>query len=460
MHGHSKRADGSALLLVMALGAQIAHAQTDEARGFHASSSDVLFVKPNDPRISYSEYVNATVDATRARFERTTIMWRVNMHSPGTRVNFRSNAFRVRMLVDYLQTSVIKGSGTFRLEVDGRLAPEGLGSDTATGRNWYTIFEGPYAGGRDFSLILPAGSDVDFLGLELTGGRHELLSPPTRPAFLYVAYGDSIVQGFSASSIAEGYPHRIGETQGWRTLNMGFGGRETVASDGTAVGDLAGNILSIAMGINDFLGENEGPTPGPLFQTRYDGLLDNLRAVQPTVPVFAMTPTWTKFEGIPNSVGLTVEGYRQLIRDVVSQRSDPNLYLVEGLTLVPPGLTYFPDGLHPNDAGYELLASSLIAVFESVLPDSAPGPGRHRPTARVAGLSWTSAAPDRMDREAGRLVRWQQTLRPRGLDPVQVLSALVVAPPDGRAWELPRSAPGDGRLLLQTIVVESTEPNR
>jgi lysophospholipase L1-like esterase len=45
--------------------------------------------------------------------------------------------------------------------------------------------------------------------------------------------------------------------------------------------------------------------------------------------------------------------------------SDPNLYLIEGLDLVPNDPSYFSDGLHPNDAGHAAYATSL----EALLPD-------------------------------------------------------------------------------------------
>ena len=48
---------------------------------------------------------------------------------------------------------------------------------------------------------------------------------------------------------------------------------------------------------------------------------------------------------------------------VVQQRmvTDPNLHLIDGLTLVPNQLKYFVDGLHPNDAGFKQYASNLAA---------------------------------------------------------------------------------------------------
>ena len=56
----------------------------------------------------------------------------------------------------------------------------------------------------------------------------------------------------------------------------------------------------------------------------------------------------------------------QAITQIVQQRmaTDPNLHLVNGLTLVPNQLRYFVDGLHPNDAGFALYATNLAAKLQ------------------------------------------------------------------------------------------------
>lgn len=95
----------------------------------------------------------------------------------------------------------------------------------------------------------------------------------------------------------------------------------------------------------------------------YDGLVDAVRALQPTVPLYCVTPIWTGVEDVQNGQGLYVRQYRQAIRQIVQQcmATDPNLHLIDGLTLVPNQLKYFVDGIHPNDAGFALYATNLAA---------------------------------------------------------------------------------------------------
>ena len=135
--------------------------------------------------------------------------------------------------------------------------------------------------------------------------------------------------------------------------------KTTVPFDGTAVGLLQGNIVTLAIGANDW------GTSKPLstFVSDYNGLLDAVRAQQPQVPLYCLTPIWTSVEGNANGQGLHVQDYRQAITSVVQQRmaTDPNLHLIDGLGLVPNQSKYFVDGVHPNDAGFALYAANLAA---------------------------------------------------------------------------------------------------
>jgi lysophospholipase L1-like esterase len=199
---------------------------------------------------------------------------------------------------------------------------------------------------------------VAFNGLEIDA-KHLLAPVPTRPAPRYVAYGDSITQGYFASGTVRTYPDQVARKKHWSVVNMGFGGETTVPSDGTAVGKLNGAIVTVAIGVNDW-GQSK---PLGTFVSDYNGLLDAIRARQPRAPLYCLTPIWTSLEGFQNGQSLLVRDYRQAITTIVQQRraSDPNLHLIDGLTLVPNQLQYYLDGIHPNDAGFARYAANLAA---------------------------------------------------------------------------------------------------
>ncbi len=337
------------------------------------------FISPNDARITYTEYVNADISAGAAMFDRSVIPATGSLHSPGTRINFSSDARVVRMAVVYFGSFAFPEAGSFRIEVDGVLREASVGEYTGLGPRWFTLDRRlpPATTPRSYSVIFPYASWVAFAGLELTGGQPFLLDPPPpRPSFRYVAYGDSITHGFRASSTSHGYPTRVADLRGWSVVNMGFFGRKVASADGNAVGALNGDLVTVAIGVNDFLGAGSGPTSHHAFVGRYNNFLDQLRALQPSVPVVVITPTLLNIEEVPNSLGLKLEDYRHFIRDVVAQRtpSDPALHLVEGPLLVPAGLAFFEDGIHPTDAGFALYASSLDAFLTSTFGPSGPPP--------------------------------------------------------------------------------------
>jgi lysophospholipase L1-like esterase len=322
-------------------------------------------VYPDDPNIRYTEYAHATVTHTDAVFDRPGVPNGNGIASPGTRVNFRTDATRVSLLVYYTFACGALGCGHFSVERDGRLLPPSFGTDVGSGSATYLIATQPTPALRSYSVIWPYGTQMVFRGLLLEGGRQRLVGPaPARPARRYVAYGDSITQGYyAAAGTIHTYPDQVGRRKNWSVINMGFGGETTVPSDGTAVGLLNGSIVTVAIGVNDF-GQSK---PLANFQSDYNALLDSVRALQPTVPIYCLTPIWTTLDGVQNGQGLFLSSYRQVIAQVVQQRAivDPNLHLIDGLALVPHDTRYFVDGVHPNDAGFSLYASNLAARLPS-----------------------------------------------------------------------------------------------
>ena len=332
------------------------------ARTATASSQapPITVVYPDDPLIGYTEYAHAAINHSSALFDRPGVNNGNGVASPGTRANFRTDATRVSIVVTYTYPCGYMGCGRFWVEQDGRLLPNGIGSDTTSGKAVFLLATQSRRTPHNYSLIWPYATQVAVNGLQIGGGANHLLAPiPTRPATRYVAYGDSITQGYVASGTIRTYPDQVARKKHWSVVNMGFGGETTVPSDGTAVGMLNGSIVTVAIGANDW------GTSKPLstFVSDYNGLLDAIRSLQPQTRIYALTPIWTSVEGSMNGQGLHVQDYRQAITTVVQQRmaTDVNLHLIDGLTLVPNQSKYFYDGVHPNDAGFAFYAANLAA---------------------------------------------------------------------------------------------------
>ncbi|MEM9387964.1 MAG: glycosyl hydrolase [Pseudomonadota bacterium] len=311
-------------------------------------------ISPSDPAFEYSETVLLDVNPNRARFTRETVDFYANNFAPGARVNFATDATAIRIGLRYREQG---GSGRLALEVDGALVTDDLGSDTAIGELWVTLFEQEQATEHSFSVVLPYGADVDFLGLTVSGGQEALLEDPAqRPPVRYVAYGDSITNGVFATTVAQSYPYLVGNDQNWQVINMGFSGQVVTPADGRAVGELGADVITVAIGTNDFWF-----VPGEItFKANYNAFLDQLRALQPDVPIYAITPIWAVYDGY-DYFGTQLEDYRRYIRELVAerQRTDRRLRLLEGYDMVPPAGPYYPDGIHPSDVGFRFYAAAV-----------------------------------------------------------------------------------------------------
>lgn len=316
-------------------------------------SSQSTTIAPDDPRIAWSGYMEASIDGTRASFRRpgTAAPFAVEM-SPGVRASFRTDATLVEVTVFYHSIAILP---EFSVEVDGVPQPK-VGSGNL-GAATLVVATQAAPRSRVVTLVWPVAADVDLLSIQLTGGSSQLLpySPPV-PAHRVVCFGDSITQGVFTSEPNRTYPAQLGKARGWSVINAGFAGHTTVGSDGAVIGALQPTFVVLAIGTNDFGYQ----TPLATFVSEYDQWIASFRA-QPgcaEVPLVCVTPTMRADEA---ALPILLEDYRNMVRLVVGARSpsDPNLHLLEGWDVVPvdPGL--FPDGLHLSDAAFDRFARSL-----------------------------------------------------------------------------------------------------
>jgi lysophospholipase L1-like esterase len=209
------------------------------------------------------------------------------------------------------------------------------------------------AGDHTYEIILPICDKVDFLGIRVNP-EAKFLAPEPAPKTRYVAYGDSITQGFYATDTVHAYPFLLAESKKWELVNFGFGSRTAVPSDGTILPKLKPDLITILLGVNDCLGK---VSPAD-FRSNYTGVIGNIRKEMPKVPIYVITPLnlpgkWAGSESL--------EEFRKVIRSIVKDRQDSNLHLIEGPDLIPDEGKYFQDGLHPNDEGFARMAKELGA---------------------------------------------------------------------------------------------------
>jgi len=185
----------------------------------------------------------------------------------------------------------------------------------------------------------------------------DLSSPPPRPR--WIAYGDSVLEGWVATSPALTWPMVAARTHGLDVVNMGYAGAargEIVSAE--HISELQADIISITHGTNCWT-----RTPHSVEQMAANtrSFLDVVRHGHPDTPIVVASPiVRPDAEETPNILGATLADLRAAMESVVEDRiaaGDDNLELVFGLPIVP--VDQLADGIHPNDAGHRALADAV-----------------------------------------------------------------------------------------------------
>ncbi len=331
----------------------------------------MLKIPPTDKRVQFSDYANIEVTKERARFDRMIdAEFGMRWDNPGARIRFRTDATSITANLFYNGRHNAMGSlnKTGVILVDGKRGGTFSSGAERPGAVDATI-EVPKSAKPAmhlYEVVLPYGDAVDFVGLQVNADAKFETAPP-RPRFRWVAYGDSITQGFWADDVTANYPFQVAQAKGWECVNMGFGGRQATPDDGKVIGSIEADLITVAMGFNDHFTK----TPAK-YAEDMKALLGNIRARQPKTPIYVLTLLWST-DPYPTTLKLPLEDYRAAAREVVGQTAkagDANLHLIDGLDLVPHDAKYFREGIHPVDEGFTLMARNLI---KSLPKNSAAG---------------------------------------------------------------------------------------
>ena len=165
-----------------------------------------------------------------------------------------------------------------------------------------------------------------------------------------LCFGDSLVEGVGASSESTTYPAQLEQRLGRQVVSCGVSGR-TAAEGAQALAeqpDLQGALAIVTLGGNDLLRRT------PLGETRA-ALEEVFRTLQARGCVVAYT------EVLGVVPGERARMHRQLCRRL-------------GVILIPDVLDgivrhddLLSDSVHPNDAGYALLAERVAAALRPYL---------------------------------------------------------------------------------------------
>ncbi len=313
--------------------------------------------RPNHPLIRYLGWANVKATYDGATGDRMVIDSPFRADNPCARIQFDTDASEVKLLFRYVLADSIPGRRNWASEgmvvVDDRDSHRlGAQDKHASGVSITRITLGQQ-GRRLIEFVMPVADNVTFLGIGLPKGA-ELYDYKRAALKRYVAYGDSITQGFHATNPVNTYPMLLARAKNWELINMGFGSRKITQPDGAVLARLRPDIVTMMIGVNDCLQKK----PLDRFAADLRGLITEFRRGAPKTPLFFITPLpvvdSAKWPGSDQ-----LEAYRITARDTLAKLADPNLHIIEGTKLITTDEKLFKDGLHPNADGYLTIAKAL-----------------------------------------------------------------------------------------------------
>jgi lysophospholipase L1-like esterase len=209
------------------------------------------------------------------------------------------------------------------------------------------------------SLAAPAPSPV------LTETRTPTPVPTMIPPGARVAfYGDSYTVGFGATEPSRRWSTLVSEHRDWAESNHGQGGLGFLVNrpsigDGDAVDRIveeSPDAVVVMLGLNDVLaGRGTDPALAELIRSDIERLSTGL----PDAALVIVEPMWFKAER-PTQLQTVIDE----VRDAADREG---ALFVAGASrwLDGSGEWMIWDGLHPNDAGYAMIARRVESALES-----------------------------------------------------------------------------------------------
>ncbi|HVT64614.1 MAG TPA: SGNH/GDSL hydrolase family protein [Mycobacteriales bacterium] len=271
------------------------------------------------------------------------------------------------LLVDGVLTvsRVVEQADFARIEVSERLAAFVGAAQTVR------FDELPGDPGLPVELWLPHNATVELRGVRIDDGAQ--LAPLRRARKRWVHYGSSISHCINAPGPTATWPSAVALRADVDLLHLGLAGNCMIDHHvARTIRNEPVDFVSLKLGINIINGDTLRERT---FVPVVHGFLDTIRDGHPETPLVVASPiiclvaedhpgpTLVASDGAAYVVprdgdlatgALSLRRVRELLAEIVSVRreTDPNLHLVDGLSLFgPDDVDYLEDGLHPSPVG-------------------------------------------------------------------------------------------------------------
>jgi lysophospholipase L1-like esterase len=215
------------------------------------------------------------------------------------------------------------------------------------------------------ALWLPLISTCSIASLDVADGSQVLAAPAPSPRWL--AIGDSLTQGFSVQSPADGWVHRLSRRLSLPSWNLGVGGiKIEPEAFRWALESRVWEVVTIGLGSNHAWRQSDADTAADAAR-----VLARIAVQGPHRRIIWILPPWkpcesgkgpADFQGVPlgADTGARVRQVRESLRHALAEFA-PRLELAEGH--VPEDVRLLPDGLHPVAHGSAIIAERIGAVL-------------------------------------------------------------------------------------------------
>ena len=288
---------------------------------------------------------------------------------------FMSGASTISVTANGFEASVSHTNGDLQVWNGDVVQETKLGEDSVA------VFELPAsAEPRLVQVWLPHNCSIELLDVS---SNAPLEADLTEPLPRWVHYGSSISHCEDADSPLGVWPVAAARELGLEIYNLGMGGCANLEQfSARTIRDLPAELISLKLGINVVNGANlTSRTFGPAAH----GFIDTIRDKHLTTPILVMSPVCCPAHENnpgPSEAGpdgmvmgqefsrhtwigeLTLCSIREILVELVEVRAktDPNIYYLDGLELFSEAdAPSMPDGIHPDAAGYRVIAQNFVA---------------------------------------------------------------------------------------------------
>ena len=175
----------------------------------------------------------------------------------------------------------------------------------------------------------------------------------------YVAYGDSITQGYTSLSPSLTYVNLVGMELDADVYDLGIGGEFFQPMMMDEAYPVQADIVTVAYGTNDWKHCTKEE-----FDENCTSVLQKLTDFYPDKPIFVITPSWRSDYNVETPFGApATEIYAQILKNA---EHFPNVTVIRGWDLIPHNTDFFGDNrLHPNNLGFDIYAAN---IYRKIIP--------------------------------------------------------------------------------------------